>query len=203
MIADEAEFNRRYRTLVFDIGVTFGLWALVAVGIYLGNEAERAYLDRLSVVGGNELAAIEKADAQTRNKDDRYVVAAAPAESHVAALPIARPIEVRDFAAQPRPQPHSEEAASPRNEPIELAGAERFDRCTPLCESRDPMIAPAAAAQEVYRTGAMIGSASQASSSEHIVLHVGRSVVDRIVDLPRATFDTGSEALQSLMQMAQ
>jgi len=203
MIADGAEFNRRYRTIIFDIGVTFGLWALVATGIYVANEAERAYLDRLSVVGDNAIAAGDDAEMQPRDKDDRYTFVVVPDDGHVAMLPPARPIRVQDSAGQPRRQTYSAGAVPPRNEPFEAAGAERFDRCAPLCESRDPLIARAAVTPEVYRSHATLSSASQAPTDEHVVLHLGREIVDQLVDLPRATLDTGRQALESMVQMVQ
>lgn len=123
--------------------------------------------------------------------------------SRIAALPIARPIPVHAPAVRSAQQGGAADAVARRNEPVALAGAESFDRCMPVCESRDPLIARAAVVQATYRTDAMIGGPFDDSADEHAVLDVGREVAERIVDLPHATLDTGRDALARLVRMVE
>lgn len=201
MTADVAGFNRR--TLVFDIGVAVGLWLIVATGVYVAKEAERASLDRPAAVADARAPVVDLAAATPRDKDDGHVLAAAPTASRIGALPIARPIRVHAPAVRSAQQAHTVDAVARRNEPVALADAERFDRCMPVCESRDPLIARAAVVQATYSTDAMIGGPFDDSADEHAVLDVGREVAERIVDLPRATLDTGKEALARLVRMVE
>jgi hypothetical protein len=203
MITDGTEFNRRYRPLIYKGGATLGLWIVVASGFYLGHMAESAKLDRLSSTGSTKTAAVDAIEVKARNKDDGYTFVSAPAAGRIAALPIARPARSDDAARQSSRQNNAVGAAAPRNEPLEFAGTERFDRCMPACESRDPLVVHAAPTQAVYRTLATSSSASDVPTDEHPILLVGRQVVSQIADAPRTVLDTGKETLETLVQLVQ
>ena len=66
MTADVAGFNRR--TLVFDIGVAVGLWLIVATGVYVAKEAERASLDRPAAVADARAPVVDLAAATPMSK---------------------------------------------------------------------------------------------------------------------------------------
>jgi hypothetical protein len=203
MMTDGTEFNRRYRPLLYKGGATFGLWMVVAAGFYLGHMAESAKLEQLSSTGSTKTATADAIDVKARNKDDSNTVVSAPAAARIAALPIARPVRSDVSARRSSRQNNPAGAAALRTDPLEFAGAERFDRCMPACESRDPLVAQATATQEVYRTLATSSSVSDAPTDEHPILLVGRHVVSQIADAPRVVLDTGKETLETLVQLVQ
>jgi hypothetical protein len=203
MSADGTEQNRLNLPLIYKGGATLGLWIAAVAGIYLGHVAESAKREVPSSAGSTKTATVDAVEVTARNKDDIYAFVSGLAPGVISALPIARPVQSDSSARQTRPQNKPVGAVATRHDPFETAGTERFDRCLPECESRDPLIAQATRTQDVYQAFETSSSASGVPTVESSILLVGRLVVSQIADAPRVVLDTGEETLESLVQLVQ
>lgn len=203
MSADGTEPNRLNLPLIYKGGATLGLWIVAVAGIYLGHVAESAKREVPSSIGSTRTAMVDAIEVKARSKDDVYAVVSALAPGRIAALPIARPVRPDIYARQTRPQNRPVGAVATQHDPFETAGTERFDRCLPECESRDPRVVQITTSQADYQTLETSSSASAVPTVEHSLLLVGRHVVSQIADAPGVLLDTGEETLQSLVQLVQ
>lgn len=137
------------------------------------------------------------ASLQGRSKDDMDrpagQAAAVPYPDRGTPLPLARP---RADAVAVRPGTETGRNAPARPAQADLAGAERFDRCAPACESRDPLL-PLAAAPG----GAITASSSEAYDAGDGIdlLQRGLAIVDGACGASTRAIQRGSDYLGTLL----
>lgn len=199
MISDDDDFWIRCRRLFFNVAVTLGLWIVVGASLFLAKTAQDEAGSVQQARGGDRPAAPVAASLQGRSKDDIDTAAVRPQfvslTDRGTPLPLARPPRADGVAALPRPKAEIARAA-PRPVPAGLADAERFDRCSPACESRDPLLPYAAAS-----AGGVTASSSEAYDAGDGIdlLQRGLAIVDAVSGTSMSAIERGSDYLSSVI----